>query len=93
LFVIVFFFLYHAFPTCLSAAGAGDVVGASSLGTALQLLCSHPSVRNVFVIGGGEVYKHALSRENRRHCEAIILSVVDDSKIPEGTEFDTWLEP
>jgi dihydrofolate reductase len=50
-------------------------------------------VRNVFVIGGGEVYKHALSRVNRRHCEAIILSIVDDSKIPEGTEFDTWLEP
>ncbi|XP_009612175.1 bifunctional dihydrofolate reductase-thymidylate synthase [Nicotiana tabacum] len=78
-------------------ATAENVVICGSLGSALQLLAASPyglSIENVFVIGGGEIFRDSL---NAHGCDAIHITEIEtdiecDTFIPaiETSVFQPW---
>lgn len=69
-------------------ATAENVVMCGSLGSALEMLAAPPysmSIETVFVIGGGQIYREALSTPN---CDAIHITEIENA-----FECDTFVTP
>lgn len=66
---------------------AEDVIVAHSLEEALQLAQGQPGSEEVFVIGGGEIYKQALPIADKLYLTLIENEVEGDVFFPDYSEF------